>query len=110
MESSESSRLHNQIDQLECHLSAAEILHTHNTPYTLAFIKHTQSDVEQASAVMTKVTRTAGRRMPPLTEAEWRDLLNDLLEVRTKVYQQLKPDSVQEVRVHRTMCSTFVFY
>ena len=36
------SRLHAQIDELECHLSAAEILEKHQMEQTVAFFKETQ--------------------------------------------------------------------
>ena len=58
----ESSTLHSQIDELECHLSAAETLQSHSTPQMVAFIKQTQHDQEQAKALMTKVSGILWRK------------------------------------------------
>ena len=37
-----STKLHNLVDELECHLSAAEILENNGIPQTIFFIKNMQ--------------------------------------------------------------------
>ncbi|XP_014673695.1 PREDICTED: neuroblastoma-amplified sequence-like isoform X2 [Priapulus caudatus] len=90
--SDDSAALFNQVNALVDHLKAAKILETHGLPTPLHFIRQTESDAEDAKQLLVKLTRTAARRAPPLTEVEWKHLLNSMLELQRCVYRCLRAE------------------
>ncbi|KAK2171518.1 hypothetical protein NP493_1055g01018 [Ridgeia piscesae] len=97
--------LHNQVDELECQLSAAEILENNDLSHTIAFIRDTQNDAEEAKKLFTKLTRVAGRKTPALRARQWKMLLADLLALQEKVYHCIKPSTCYEIFVESLLCS-----
>ena len=57
-----STKLHNSVDELECHLSVAEILENNGIPQKIRYIKEIQGNKEEIEKLMTKLARVAGRR------------------------------------------------
>ncbi|KAL7888773.1 hypothetical protein AOLI_G00037470 [Acnodon oligacanthus] len=97
--------LHDQVDSLEKHLSVVEVLEKHGLQKPIAFIRSSQSSKEEAHQLMVKLTRHTGRKIPPVSESVWRDLLQDLLDMQKNVYTCLEPATCHEVFVESLLCS-----
>jgi hypothetical protein len=104
-ESQEAVRLNKQVDQLEQHISAAKILQAHGISKTLASIKDSESNPEEAKSLMVKLTRLAGRRSIPLRDIEWHKLHEDVLSLQRKVYHCVSQSVCHEIFVESLMCS-----
>uniref|UniRef100_A0A4W3IP51 NBAS subunit of NRZ tethering complex n=1 Tax=Callorhinchus milii TaxID=7868 RepID=A0A4W3IP51_CALMI len=98
--------LHDQVDLLEQHLSVAEILEKHGLQKPISFVKITQSSLEEASQLMVRLTRHIGRKNPPVSENEWRGLLQDLLEMQQTVYKCLNSNTCYEIFTESLLCSS----
>ncbi|XP_051880260.1 NBAS subunit of NRZ tethering complex isoform X2 [Pristis pectinata] len=98
--------LHDQVDLLEQHLSVAEILEKHGLQKPISFIKNTQSNPEEARLLMVRLTRHVGRKNPPVSETEWRGLLQDLLEMQSAVYKCLDFEVCYEIFTESLLCSS----
>ena len=48
--------------------------------------------------LLTKLTRVAGRKEPAMREADWRDLLRDMLALREKGFKAVDTQECYEVR------------
>ncbi|ELT90143.1 hypothetical protein CAPTEDRAFT_162693 [Capitella teleta] len=97
--------LHNRIDLLECHLSAAELLEKHKLPQTVAFIRDSQHDAAKTKELFVKLTRVAGRKSPAMNEEHWMHLLTDMLSLQEKVYQCVPQSTCYEIFVESLLCS-----
>ncbi|XP_063079339.1 NBAS subunit of NRZ tethering complex [Engraulis encrasicolus] len=99
-------KLHDQVDELEKHLSVAESLEKHGLRKPISFVRKSQSSVDEAHELMVKLTRHVGRRATPVSESEWKNLLQDLLEMQRTVYKCLKPETCQEIFTESLLCSS----
>ncbi|XP_037384398.1 NBAS subunit of NRZ tethering complex [Talpa occidentalis] len=97
--------LHDKVDQLEQILSVSEILEKHGLEKPISFVKNTQSSSEEARKLMVRLTRHTGRKQPPVSEAHWRMLLQDMLTMRQNVYMCLDSDACYEVFTESLLCS-----
>ncbi|XP_036438220.1 neuroblastoma-amplified sequence isoform X2 [Colossoma macropomum] len=97
--------LHDQVDSLEKHLSVVEVLEKHGLQKPVAFVRSSQSSKEEAHQLMVKLTRHIGRKIPPVSESVWEDLLQDLLDMQKNVYTCLEPATCHEVYVESLLCS-----
>ncbi|CAL1537532.1 unnamed protein product [Lymnaea stagnalis] len=104
-ESSESLRLHQQVDQLERHLRAASILEAYGMKKTLAYIKSTENDQEEVRSLMIKLTRQATKRSIPLTDMEWHKLHDDIMSLQAQIYTCIPANICREIYVESLMCS-----
>ncbi|KAH9508425.1 hypothetical protein Btru_055206 [Bulinus truncatus] len=105
-EDSEILRLHKQVDQLEQHISAARIFEANGLKLTLAYIKATESDPEEAKSLMIKLTRMASKRSIPLFDMDWHKLHDDVMLLQSKVYSNSISRSLcHEIFVESLMCS-----
>ncbi|CAH1796434.1 unnamed protein product [Owenia fusiformis] len=100
-----STALHNQVDDLERHLSVAEILETHGLPKTVSYVRDTCQDKEETVRLMRKLTAAAGRKVPTLSHEQWRQLLIDMYDIQTKVYNKTKPKQCQMILTETLLCS-----
>ncbi|XP_067884632.1 NBAS subunit of NRZ tethering complex [Heterodontus francisci] len=98
--------LHDQVDLLEQHLSVAEILEKHGLQKPISFVKSTQSSPEEVRLLMVRLTRHVGRKNPPVSESEWRGLLQDLLEMQRTVYKCLNFNICYEIFTESLLCSS----
>ncbi|KAL6485772.1 hypothetical protein MHYP_G00051640 [Metynnis hypsauchen] len=96
-------------DILEClpqrGYGVVEVLEKHGLQKPIAFIRSSQSSKEEAHQLMVKLTRHTGRKIPPVSDSVWRDLLQDLLDMQTNVYTCLEPATCHEVFVESLLCS-----
>ncbi|XP_028823791.1 NBAS subunit of NRZ tethering complex isoform X2 [Denticeps clupeoides] len=97
--------LHDQVDQLEKHLSVVEVLEKQGLPKPVSFVKKSQKSPEEARQLMIKLTRHMGRKIPPASENMWRELLQDLLEMQKSVYTCLEPKVCNEIFTESLLCS-----
>ncbi|KAK7477823.1 hypothetical protein BaRGS_00030901 [Batillaria attramentaria] len=104
-ESADLVRLHKEVDRMERHLRAAKILQDNNIKKTVAFIKSSENDAEVAESLIIKLTRVAGRRSPPLKEAEWYKLHDDIMTLHDIVYRCLSPVLCHQIFVESLLCS-----
>ncbi|CAL9692306.1 unnamed protein product [Knipowitschia caucasica] len=102
------SSLHDQVDQLEKHLSVVEVLEKHNLQKPISFVRNSQSSEEEAHQLMVKLCRHTGRKKPPVSETVWMGLLQDLLDMQRNVYTCLKPETCHQVFVESLLCSSLV--
>ncbi|KAK6490067.1 neuroblastoma-amplified sequence [Huso huso] len=98
--------LHDKVDQLEKHLSVAEILEKHGLPKPPSFVQNSQSSREEAHQLMVKLTRHTGRRNPPVSENHWKGLLQDLQDMQQNVYKCLDQDTCYEIFTESLLCSS----
>ena len=100
---STSSQLHDQLDQLQSHLEAADILDNHGVAITPAAISSKQNDEEQLEQLFVRLTRIAMRKAP--TENRWKELLDDMLELQSKVFGRISPQLCYEILVGSLLSS-----
>ena len=107
----ELTRLHDQLDQLQAHLEAADILESHGVPLTPAAIKEKQMDGEQTEQLFVRLTRAVMRNeknAPPLTENQWKDVLYRLREDMGQLQQlfdRISPQLCYEILVGSLLSS-----
>lgn len=99
------SQLHDQLDQLQSHLEAADILENHDVAVTPATISAKQNDEEQLEQLFVRLTRTAMRKGQPPTENRWKELLDDMLELQSKVFRRISPQLCYEILVGSLLSS-----
>lgn len=104
--SPELSRLHDRLDQLQLHLEAADILENHEVAMTLSSIAAKQQDDEQAEQIFVRLTRTFMRKAQPPTEGQWREVLQDMLELQKKVFNRISPQLCYEILVGSLLSSS----
>ncbi|XP_016080231.1 PREDICTED: neuroblastoma-amplified sequence [Miniopterus natalensis] len=98
--------LHDMVDQLEQILSVSELLEKHGLEKPVSFVKNTQSSSEEARKLMVRLTRHTGRKQPPVSEAHWRMLLQDMLTMQQNVYTCLESDACYEIFAESLLCSS----
>ncbi|XP_041464544.1 neuroblastoma-amplified sequence-like [Lytechinus variegatus] len=91
------SALYHDLEELEGHLQAVEILASHGVAMTTQAVKDTQSDEEAATKLMVRLARQAARGKPPKKEWEWNKLGKDMQELRRIVYSCLTSTQCQEI-------------
>ncbi|XP_067139001.1 NBAS subunit of NRZ tethering complex-like [Centruroides vittatus] len=103
--SSEIDKLHDRLDELEKYLSVAELLEQHGVSTTLSYLYTCNNNSEEVKKLLIKLTRTASRQTPSLGEAEWKQLLNDILDMQQKIYKCITPVDCYEIFVEALLCS-----
>lgn len=101
----ELSSLHDRLDQLQTHLEAADILENYDVPMTPAVIAAKQKDEEQVEQLFVRLTRTFMRKPQPPTENQWKELLQDMLELQRKVFSLITPQLCYEILVGSLLSS-----
>nr|XP_061806612.1 NBAS subunit of NRZ tethering complex-like [Nerophis lumbriciformis] len=107
-ETDATSSLHDQVDQLEKHLSVAEVLEKHGLQKPISYVRKSQKSPEEAHQLMVKLCRHTGRKKPPVGESVWRGLLQDLLDMQHNVYTCLQPHTCHQIFVESLLCSSRV--
>ncbi|KAJ6653763.1 hypothetical protein lerEdw1_008735 [Lerista edwardsae] len=98
--------LHDQVDELEQILSVSELMEKHGLQKPISFVKETQNSPEEARKLMIRLTRHTGRKQPPVNEAHWMGLLQDMLEMRQNIYTCLSSDTCYEIFTESLLCSS----
>lgn len=101
----EIDKLHDRLDELEKYLSVAELLEQHGVSTTLSYLYTCHNNPGEIKKLLIKLTRTASHQTPSLGESEWKQLLNDILDMQQKIYQCITPVDCYEIFVEALLCS-----
>ncbi|XP_051471909.1 NBAS subunit of NRZ tethering complex isoform X2 [Apus apus] len=107
-ETDRTNALHDEVDELEKILSVAELLEKHGLQKPVSFVKDTKDDAEEARKLMVRLTRHTGRKQPPVSETQWKELLQDMLDMQQKVYTCLHSDTCYEIFTESLLCSSSI--
>eukprot|EP00731_Ephydatia_muelleri_P015825 Em0009g249a len=98
--------LHKDIDKLEDHLSAMEILNLYGTQKPISHIRNIQDSPAEAKQLMVRLTRGASRQPSSGSqETFWRNLLQHLLTLRGRVFTCVEPSTCYQVFTESLLCS-----
>ncbi|XP_037986197.1 neuroblastoma-amplified sequence isoform X3 [Motacilla alba alba] len=100
--------LHDEVDELEQILSVAELLEKHGLQKPVFFVKDTKDSAEEARKLMVRLTRHTGRKQPSVGETQWKELLQDMLDMQQKVYKCLNSDTCYEIFTESLLCSSSI--
>uniref|UniRef100_A0A674GM37 NBAS subunit of NRZ tethering complex n=1 Tax=Taeniopygia guttata TaxID=59729 RepID=A0A674GM37_TAEGU len=100
--------LHDEVDELEQILSVVELLEKHGLQKPVSFVKDTKDSAEEARKLMIRLTRHTGRKQPSVGEAQWKELLQDMLDMQQKVYRCLHSDTCYEIFTESLLCSSSI--
>ncbi|KAL5481459.1 hypothetical protein EMCRGX_G021620 [Ephydatia muelleri] len=90
--------LHKDIDKLEDHLSAMEILNLYGTQKPISHIRNIQDSPAEAKQLMVRLTRGASRQPSSGSqETFWRNLLQHLLTLRGRVFTCVEPSTCYQL-------------
>uniref|UniRef100_A0A8C9NH09 NBAS subunit of NRZ tethering complex n=1 Tax=Serinus canaria TaxID=9135 RepID=A0A8C9NH09_SERCA len=107
-ETDKTKTLHDEIDELEQILSVAELLEKHGLQKPVSFVKDTKGSAEEARKLMVRLTRHTGRKQPSVSETQWKELLQDMLDMQQKVYRCLHSDTCYEIFTESLLCSSSI--
>uniref|UniRef100_A0A8C0UQH5 NBAS subunit of NRZ tethering complex n=1 Tax=Cyanistes caeruleus TaxID=156563 RepID=A0A8C0UQH5_CYACU len=65
-------------------------------------------NAEEARKLMIRLTRHTGRKQPSVGETQWKELLQDMLDMQQKVYRCLHPDTCYEIFTESLLCSSSI--
>ncbi|XP_041277115.1 neuroblastoma-amplified sequence [Onychostruthus taczanowskii] len=107
-ETDKTNTLHDEVDELEQILSVAELLEKHGLQKPVSFVKDTKDSAEEARKLMVRLTRHTGRKQPSVGESQWKELLQDMLDMQQKVYRCLHSDTCYEIFTESLLCSSSI--
>ncbi|XP_052559282.1 NBAS subunit of NRZ tethering complex isoform X2 [Tympanuchus pallidicinctus] len=107
-ETDKTSSLHDAVDELERILSVSELLEKHGLQKPVSFVKDTKDNAEEARKLMVRLTRHTGRKQPSVNEMQWKELLQDMLDMQQKVYTCLQSDACYEIFTESLLCSSSI--
>uniref|UniRef100_A0A8D2MV11 NBAS subunit of NRZ tethering complex n=1 Tax=Zonotrichia albicollis TaxID=44394 RepID=A0A8D2MV11_ZONAL len=107
-ETDKTKTLHDEVDELEQILSVAELLEKHGLQKPVSFVKDTKDSAEEARKLMVRLTRHTGRKQPSVGETQWKELLQDMLDMQQKVYRCLHSDTCYEIFTESLLCSSSI--
>ncbi|NXJ11056.1 NBAS protein, partial [Odontophorus gujanensis] len=107
-ETDKTSSLHDAVDELERILSVSELLEKHGLQKPVSFVKDTKDNAEEARKLMIRLTRHTGRKQPSVSEMQWKELLQDMLDMQQKVYTCLQSDTCYEIFTESLLCSSSI--
>ncbi|XP_064506623.1 NBAS subunit of NRZ tethering complex isoform X2 [Pseudopipra pipra] len=107
-ETDKTNTLHDEVDELEQILSVSELLEKHGLQKPVSFVKDTKDNAEEARKLMIRLTRHTGRKQPSASETQWKELLQDMLDMQQKVYRCLHLDTCYEIFTESLLCSSSI--
>uniref|UniRef100_A0A8C3XXK9 NBAS subunit of NRZ tethering complex n=1 Tax=Catharus ustulatus TaxID=91951 RepID=A0A8C3XXK9_CATUS len=107
-ETDKTNTLHDEVDELEQILSVSELLEKHGLQKPVSFVKDTKDNAEAARKLMIRLTRHTARKQPPVGETQWKELLQDMLDMQQKVYRCLHSDTCYEIFTESLLCSSSI--
>ncbi|KAF1512359.1 Neuroblastoma-amplified sequence, partial [Eudyptula albosignata] len=107
-ETDKTNTIHDEVDELEQILSVSELLEKHGLQKPVSFVKDTKDNAEEARKLMIRLTRHTGRKQPSVSEAHWKELLQDMLDMQQKVYTCLHSDTCYEIFTESLLCSSSI--
>ncbi|XP_031960030.1 neuroblastoma-amplified sequence isoform X3 [Corvus moneduloides] len=107
-ETDKTNTLHDEVDELEQILSVSELLEKHGLQKPVSFVRDTKDSAEEARKLMIRLTRHTGRKQPSVGETQWKQLLQDMLDMQQKVYRCLHSDTCYEIFTESLLCSSSI--
>ncbi|KAL2306891.1 hypothetical protein Nmel_004836, partial [Mimus melanotis] len=107
-ETDKTNTLHDEVDELEQILSVSELLEKHGLQKPVSFVRDTKDNAEEARKLMIRLTRHTARKQPSVDETQWKELLQDMLDMQQKVYRCLHSDTCYEIFTESLLCSSSV--
>ncbi|NXY05652.1 NBAS protein, partial [Pteruthius melanotis] len=107
-ETDKTNTLHDEVDELEQILSVSELLEKHGLQKPVSFVRDTKGSAEEARKLMIRLTRHTGRKQPSVGETQWKELLQDMLDMQQKVYRCLHSDTCYEIFTESLLCSSSI--
>ncbi|XP_065910966.1 NBAS subunit of NRZ tethering complex-like isoform X2 [Dysidea avara] len=98
-------KLHRQVDALDNHLQAADLLHQYGVKKPVYFIRDNKNNNEEAKKIMIKIARTAAAKKPPLKDSDWLSLSKQLLELQENTFTCLSQDTCYQVLAESLLSS-----
>ncbi|XP_019619051.1 PREDICTED: neuroblastoma-amplified sequence-like [Branchiostoma belcheri] len=102
-ETEKTAGLHDDVDKLEAHLSAAEVLQKHGVLKPVCNIRDTQDDKDCARKLFVQLTKQITNKKQSLTKGECQEVLRDILDLQKKVYHCLDSSLCYEVSHEQTV-------
>ena len=99
------TRLHDQLDRLQSHLEAVDTLNNYEVAVTPAAVAAKQNDEEQLEQLFVRLTRTVMRKDQPSMDNQWKKLLDDMLELQSKVFDRISAQLCYEILVGSLLSS-----
>ncbi|KAI8481341.1 hypothetical protein Bbelb_409050 [Branchiostoma belcheri] len=96
-ETEKTAGLHDDVDKLEAHLSAAEVLQKHGVLKPVCNIRDTQDDKDCARKLFVQLTKQITNKKQSLTKGECQEVLRDILDLQKKVYHCLDSSLCYEI-------------
>ncbi|XP_035662778.1 neuroblastoma-amplified sequence-like [Branchiostoma floridae] len=96
-ETEKTAGLHDDVDKLEAHLSAAEVLQKHGVLKPVFNIRETQDDKDCARKLFVQLTKQIANKKQPLSKGECQEVLRDILDLQKKVYHCLDASLCYEI-------------
>ena len=90
--------LHNQLDELELILGAAEILECHLCPQTIGYIKETKENADTAKCIVETMIKNTVAKNPAATPVQWNALLEHLIKLVKDTYTCVDVKHCHEVQ------------
>ncbi|XP_059489880.1 NBAS subunit of NRZ tethering complex-like [Neocloeon triangulifer] len=98
--------LHYQVDKLQGHLAAAEILSRHaNLSLPISKLRDMGNDEKASFMTLTQMARSLTKRTPTATQAQWSALLTDMLSLQAKVFLCIELEKCFEIYAETMLAS-----
>lgn len=89
-ENSYYQNLHDQVDELEIHLQASELLNQYSISFPLHTFLHLNAN--SASQLIQKICIQAGKTSKKLNDKDWLEILSVILDLRSKIFDFISID------------------
>ncbi|NXY87208.1 NBAS protein, partial [Alcedo cyanopectus] len=107
-ETDKTKSLHDEVDELEQILSVSELLEKHGLQRAVSFVRGSREQAGEARGLLLRLARHTGRRQPSVSEAHWKELLQDMLDMQQKVYKCIQPVTCYEIFTESLLCSSSI--
>ncbi|XP_071447202.1 NBAS subunit of NRZ tethering complex-like [Hetaerina americana] len=104
-QSHQSIELHERVDELESHLSCAEIFQRNGILMPLTYIRQVQYEHDTVYGLLVKLSRSIIKKSLPATQIEWNYLLNDIMDLQTKSFSIINFETCIEIYVSALLSS-----
>ncbi|KAG8230150.1 hypothetical protein J437_LFUL010401, partial [Ladona fulva] len=108
-QSHQSLELHERVDELESHLSCAEIFQRNGILMPLTYIRQVQYEHDTVYGLLLKLSRSIIKKALTATQVEWNYLLNDILDLQSKAFSIIDFETCIEIYVSALLSSGLGF-
>lgn len=97
--------LYERVTEAEAELNAAEILSRYNNARAIAYIHKHRQDLPTIQALLLRMARGIANKVPAASDAEWKNLLQDMLYMQSAVFRCMPLDLCYELYVSTILAS-----